>query len=308
MLILGWFSLELNLIDLLYTEMNKQTLSQGSENKETMVLHCAGMELDLRNPVVMGILNITPDSFYDGGSFLSSDNQVRQTEKMLTEGASIIDIGAVSTRPGADAISCDEELKRLIPALQELKKRFPGKIFSVDTSRGEVARAAIDHGAGMINDIYGGRYDNEIVKVVTAAKIPFVIMHMQGTPSTMQLNPAYNDVVEEVRDFFMQQTGLFPQKYSQLILDPGFGFGKSLHHNYQLLSSLETFKSFGLPLMTGISRKSIINQVLKTKPSEALNGTSVLNTIALMKGADILRVHDVKEAMEALKLVGEMIR
>ncbi len=274
-----------------------------SDTPGKQLLDCAGIALDLKTPVVMGILNITSDSFYDGGSYLTQTAQLKQTEKMLSEGASIIDIGAVSTRPGADPVSGKEELGRLLPALKALKCYFPKTIFSVDTHLSKVAKASIDNGAGMINDIYGGRFDEKIMKVVSQANIPYVLMHMQGVPADMQINPHYKDVLKEVKDFFLQQLSKFPKTYHQIILDPGFGFGKSVEHNYRLLAFFDSFREFGYPLMAGISRKSMINRVLHIQPTEALNGSTVLNTVALMKGADILRVHDVKEAMEAIKLV-----
>jgi dihydropteroate synthase len=274
----------------------------ASESSSGFRLDCAGTVLDLKTPVVMGILNITPDSFYDGGKYQTQATQLRQTEKMISEGASIIDIGAVSTRPGSVEVDEKEEIKRLMPALKTLKTYFPKTIFSVDTYRSKVAKAAIDHGAGMINDIFGGRFDEKMMKVVAKADIPYIMMHMQGVPSDMQINPHYKDVLKEVHEFFRQQVEKVPKKYRQVIIDPGFGFGKSVAHNYRLLSSLDSFKVFGFPLMAGMSRKSMINRVLHIHPSEAKNGTTVLNTIALLKGADILRVHDVKEAMETIAL------
>lgn len=269
-------------------------------------MDCGGINLDLKTPVVMGILNITPDSFYDGGKYQTKAMQLRQTEKMVTEGASVIDIGAVSSRPGSAQVDEKEEIRRLIPALKTLKTYFPKTIFSVDTYRSKVAKAAIDHGAGMVNDIFGGRYDEKIIRVVAKANIPYIIMHMQGVPADMQINPHYKDVVREVMEFFTVQLGKIPGTFRQVILDPGFGFGKSISHNFRLLDSLNTFREFGLPLMAGMSRKSMINRILHIHPSEAINGTTVLNTVALMKGADILRVHDVKEAIEAVRLMSEL--
>jgi dihydropteroate synthase len=279
---------------------------KSAPNKGKNILNCAGTLLDLQTPVVMGILNITPDSFYDGGNYTTEAKQLKHAEKMLLEGASLIDIGAVSTRPGAESVSEKEELERLLPALKLMKSYFPKTIFSVDTHSSRIAKIAIDHGAGMINDISGGKFDEKIFHVVTRANIPYILMHMQGKPSDMQINPHYKDVVSEVKEFFTGQLTLFPKKNRQLILDPGFGFGKSVEHNFKLLSSFEAFNEFGLPLLAGISRKSMINRVLHIKPAEALNGTTVLNTIALLKGASILRVHDVKEAIEAIRLVRAM--
>jgi dihydropteroate synthase len=278
-----------------------EKLQKDTQSK--LILDCGGLILDLKTPAVMGILNITPDSFYDGGRYLTQTEQLKQTEKMLLEGASIIDIGAISTRPGAGPVTEKEEIDRLLPVLKTLKSYFPKTIFSVDTHVGKVAKISIDYGAGMINDIFGGRFDEKIFKVVAKANIPYVLMHMQGVPSDMQINPHYKDVTKEVKEFFQQQLSKFPKTFHQIILDPGFGFGKSVEHNYRLLALLDSFREFGYPMMAGISRKSMINRVLHIQPTEALNGTTALNTIALLKGADILRVHDVKEAMEAIKLV-----
>ena len=264
------------------------------------------MILDLTKPVVMGIMNLSPDSFYDGGNYITIKKQLEQVEKMVKEGAEIIDLGAVSTRPGAVLVERDEELSRLLPALIEIKKEFPWLILSVDTFRAEVATICIGEGAGMINDIYGGRYDGKMIGAILKANIPYVIMHMQGSPENMQTNPVYKNVVDEVDSFFSMQITEFKSGFSQIILDPGFGFGKSVNHNFQLLSHLDRFKHHGFPVMAGISRKSMINKALNTKPEDALNGTTVLNTIALLKGANILRVHDVKEAVQAIRLVGMM--
>lgn len=269
------------------------------------ILYCSGKKLDLSTPVVMGILNLTPDSFYDGGKFPGIDKQLVRVEQMLLDGASIIDLGAVSTRPRSHEVCQTGELERLLPSLRAIRIRFPECILSVDTFRPLVARAAVNYGADMINDIYGGRYEDDMFKTVAALNVPYVMMHMKGNPDNMQENPTYSDVVAEIVYFFEQQTAKCRLSgLQQIILDPGFGFGKTDDHNYRLLSHLDEFKSLGYPIMVGLSRKSMVNRVLKTKPEEALNGTTVLNTIALIKGADILRVHDVKEAMQAIKLVG----
>lgn len=258
-------------------------------------------------PAVMGILNITPDSFYDGGYYPALADQLKHVERMLKEGAAIIDIGAVSTRPGAKQVIEEGELARLIPVLDAVKKEFPACVVSVDTYRSSVARTAIEHGAEMINDIYGGRFDGKMIATVVEKHVPIILMHMQGTPETMQADPHYEDVVKEVDELFSNQVSLFPSGYPHILLDPGFGFGKTVEHNYQLLAHLDYFRKHGYPVVAGLSRKSMINVVLKTKPADALNGTTVLNTIALLNGADILRVHDVMEAMDTLKLV-EMIK
>lgn len=252
----------------------------------------------------MGILNLTPDSFFDGGRYPDVDRQLAQVEKMLLDGASIIDIGAVSTRPGAAEVCLTGEMERLIPALKAIRIRFPECILSVDTYRPLVAKAMVSYGADMINDIFGGRYEEGMLETMASLDVPYVMMHMKGDPETMQANPVYSDVVAEVLYFFEQQTSRARLSgINQIIIDPGFGFGKTDAHNYRLLSSLDQFRSLGYPLMAGLSRKSMINRVLKTRPDEALNGTTVLNTVALLKGADILRVHDVKEAVETIKLV-----
>jgi dihydropteroate synthase len=270
------------------------------------VFSCAGKLLDLSHPVVMGILNITPDSFYDGGCYPAISDQLFRVEKMLNEGAAIIDMGAVSTRPGSIFVEEEEEISRLLPSLTAIKKHFPDTIISVDTFRANVAKIVIENGAGMINDIYAGRFDLKMIDTIQSAGIPYIMMHMQGNPGTMQVSPDYQNIVEEITAFFIEQTGKFQNGFRQIILDPGFGFGKTVEHNYQLLQAFQTFKTIGFPLMAGLSRKSMINRVLKTKPSEALNGTTVLNTIALMKGVDILRVHDVREAVEAIALVSHI--
>lgn len=260
--------------------------------------------LDLSTPMVMGILNLTPDSFSDGGKFPGIDAQLHHAEQMLHFGASIVDIGAVSTRPGAPPVSEDVEMERLLPPLKAIRKHFPGCFISVDTFRTAVARAAIDNGADMINDIYGGRFEEGMFETIASLKVPYILMHMKGTPETMQQNPAYTDVVAEVTYFFEQQLARCREKgMRQVLIDPGFGFGKTVEHNYTLLSRLYELKSLGVPVVAGLSRKSMITRVLKIGPDEAKNGTTVLNTIALIKGADILRVHDVKEALEAIRMV-----
>lgn len=271
------------------------------------ILHFSGKSLKLTPPVVMGILNITPDSFFDGGTYQDIETQLKKVESMIREGASIIDIGAVSTKPGAKPVCEMTELDRLLPSLKAIRNHFPDCILSIDTHRSFVAQTAIENGADMINDIYGGRFDPLMSTVIGSLHVPCVLMHMKGTPETMQDAPQYSDVVSEVAYFFEQQIATFRKSHAtQLILDPGFGFGKDVAHNYDLLDHLNVFNEFGYPLMVGFSHKSMINKVLNTNPSESLNGTTVLNTIALLKGASILRVHDVKEAMEAIKLVNAL--
>jgi dihydropteroate synthase len=276
---------------------------QENLNTSPFILRFGDKRIDLTTPVVMGILNITPDSFYDGGSYLNIIDQLKHVDRMITEGATIIDIGAMSTRPGAIPVTQDEEIARLLPSLIAIRGHFSEVIISIDTYRSPVAKAAIEHGATMINDIYGGRFDDKMFKLIAHYNIPYILMHMQGTPDNMQINPHYKDVLSEVNDFFHTRIDLLPTGFDQLILDPGFGFGKTIENNFQLLHHFESFRSFGVPLLAGLSRKSMITRVLQIKPQEALNGTTVLNTIALLKGANILRVHDVREAVEAIRLV-----
>ena len=282
-----------------------QILTMESEFPMLKKMDCAGKWLDLSKPAVMGILNLTPDSFYDGGRYATLNEQLRRTEQMLKEGASIIDLGAVSTRPGAREVCQTGELERLLPSLKAIRHHFPDAILSVDTFRPLIARAVVEQGADMVNDIYGGRFEEGMFETMARLKVPYILMHLKGNPEQMQENPTYSDVVAEVTYFLEQQTTQCRAKgMKQVIIDPGFGFGKTTLHNFQLLSRLESLKSLGFPLMVGISRKSLIHRFLEITPETALNGTTVLHTIALLKGADILRVHDVKEAMEAIRLTG----
>ncbi len=261
------------------------------------------MLIDCSSPQVMGILNITPDSFYHHSRFTDPADQLRQVERMLSEGATIIDIGAVSTRPGGKQVDEACELERLLPAVRQISRHFPEAMISVDTYRAAVARAAVEEGATVINDIYGGRFDKAMIETVANLNVPYILMHMKGTPENMQNNPVYSDVVAEVSYFFEQQTARCKEHgIRQVIIDPGFGFGKSVAHNYTLLNHLDELTALGYPLVAGFSRKSMITRTLDCTPEQALNGTTVLNTLALTKGADILRVHDVKEAVEAIRL------
>lgn len=266
-------------------------------------MNCNGKLLDLSHPVVMGILNITPDSFFDGGKFTEEKLIISRVKQMLEEGASIIDIGAVSTRPGAKEVSEKKEMERLLPVLKTLVKKFPEAIFSVDTYRSTVARKAIEAGAAIVNDISGGSFDKKMFATVGELKVPYLLMHLQGTSGTMQKNPFYKNVVKELIDFFQKKIAELKNcGVHDIIIDPGFGFGKTVEHNFEILRKLSLFKMLDCPVMAGISRKSMINKVLKTSPGKALNGTTVLNTMALMNGAQILRVHDVNEAKEAIEL------
>lgn len=282
--------------------MRKDTIF---EQKQT--INAGGKLIDLSSPIVMGILNLTPDSFYDGGINKNENVLLDNVEKMLSDGAAIIDIGAYSSKPGASHVSQDEELNRLLPVLRLLNKSFPDVLFSIDTFRSEVASIAIQEGASMINDISGGEMDDKMFEVIAQLKIPYILIHMQGTPQTMQLNPTYENVVTEIAQYFSQKVNKLKELgCNDIILDPGFGFGKTLQHNYTLLKYLSHFKMFGLPLLAGVSRKSMIGKVIDTNPVNSLNGTTVCNTIALLNGAKILRVHDVKEAIEAVKIVNFM--
>jgi dihydropteroate synthase len=272
-------------------------------------MNCRGRLLDLQQPVVMGILNVTPDSFFDGGRYIHLDAILRQAEQMLRDGAQVLDIGGASSRPGADFVSEDTEKQRIIPAIEAVSKQFPDALVSIDTWRAGVAQAAVEAGACMLNDISAGRTDTALYDTLARlnarfGSIPYVLMHMQGTPQTMQQNPQYEDVVKEVLDFFIAEIAkLRALGIKDIVLDPGFGFGKTLEHNYALLKNIAVFGTVtGLPVLAGISRKSMICKALKISPEHALNGTTALHMVALQHGARILRVHDVKEAVEVVRL------
>ena len=272
-----------------------------------MTINCKGKLIDLSSPKVMGILNITPDSFYDGGKYKNESDILQQTEKMLNEGATFIDVGAYSSRPGAAHISVDEELKRIVPVVQLLIKEFPEIVISIDTFRNDVAKATVSEGAAIVNDISGGKMDQNMFSTIADLQVPYIIMHMQGTPQNMQENPVYEDVVKEVYHFFSKQLHQLKQlKVNDVIIDVGFGFGKTIENNYELLNDLNFFQHLGVPILTGVSRKSMLYKVLDTTAINALNATTAANTIALMNGAHILRVHDVKEAVEAVKIVSQL--
>lgn len=268
----------------------------------------ADRELDFSVPVVMGILNVTPDSFYDGGKYLSEIKVIERIHQIVEEGAGIIDVGAYSTRPGAAFVDEKEELGRLSWAVELIRKYYPEVIVSIDTFRAKVAQEIITClGPVIVNDISGGTMDDGMFEMVAKTGVPYIMMHIQGTPQTMQQNPVYEDVVGEVRDFFTERIEkLNALGFDNIILDPGFGFGKTLAHNYELMNHMETYLEPGYPVLVGISRKTMIYKLLGGTAQDALNGTTVLNTIALMKGANILRVHDVKEAREAVVLLTTM--
>ncbi|MCB0557897.1 MAG: dihydropteroate synthase [Lewinellaceae bacterium] len=272
-----------------------------------LTLNCRGRLLSLEQPIVMGILNVTPDSFYDGGKYTREDALLHRAESMLEEGASIIDVGGMSSRPGAEIITVEEELKRVIPAVESLLLRFPDSLLSVDTVRSQVAREAVAAGAAIINDISAGRFDKRMYEEVGQMGVPYILMHMQGTPENMQQQPEYEDVVREVLDFFIREVGKLRQAgVKDIVLDPGFGFGKTVAHNYRLLRDMHVFQILDYPILAGLSRKSMINKVLGVAPARALNGTTALNMVALQQGARILRVHDVLPAVETIKLWAQL--
>lgn len=272
-----------------------------------MTINCKGQLIDLKSPKVMGILNITPDSFYDGGKHKNQSDVLIHVEKMLDDGATFIDVGAYSSKPNADHISEEEELKRILPIVGIILKEFPKTLLSIDTFRSEVAKQCIENGAALINDISAGKLDDDMLQTVANLKVPYIMMHMKGTPQTMQKQAEYSNIAKDVLFYFSERLAAARQLgIIDVIIDPGFGFAKTQEQNFELLNHLELFKMVEKPLLVGISRKSMIYKTLQTTPDEALNGTSVINTIALQKGASILRVHDVKEAMECIKLVGAL--
>ncbi|WP_288956647.1 dihydropteroate synthase [uncultured Polaribacter sp.] len=272
-----------------------------------MTINCKGKLVDLSSPKVMGILNITPDSFYDGGKYKNTSDILSQTEKMLTEGATFIDVGAYSSRPGAKHISEEEELQRIVPVINLLVKEFPEIIISVDTFRSKIATETIETGAAIVNDISGGNMDAKMFETVAKLQVPYILMHMLGTPQNMQKNPVYDDVTKDIISFFAEQIHKLHQlKLNDAIIDVGFGFGKTIPHNFEILKNLSLFKSLDAPILAGISRKSMLYKTLDITAQEALNATTSANTIALLNGANILRVHDVKEAMETIKIVEQI--
>lgn len=269
-----------------------------------MTINCKGKLIDLSLPKVMGILNLTPDSFYDGGKFLNETAILKQVEKMLLEGATFIDMGAYSSRSNADHVSETEELNRILPVVKLVLKSFPNTLISIDTFRSEIAKQTVEAGAALINDISAGKLDDNMLPTVAKLRVPYVMMHLRGTPQTMQQHTNYENITKEILFYFSerirkaQALGML-----DIIIDPGFGFSKTLEQNFELLNNLELFKMVNKPLLVGVSRKSMVYKKLGVTANDALNGTTVLNTIALQKAAAILRVHDVKEAMETIKLV-----
>jgi dihydropteroate synthase len=278
--------------------------SANTMTDQIFTLNCKGKLLVAQRPLVMGVINLTPDSFYAKSRFSGMDHIVHQAEQMLIQGADILDIGGQSTRPGADQVTQDEELERVIAPLETLHRRFPEAVFSIDTYRSAVARVAVDAGASMVNDVGGGNLDLDMFKVVATLGVPYVCVHMKGTPQSMQNLSTYTDLEVEIVDFFIAK--LSESRKSGIvdfIVDPGFGFSKTRSQNMQLLSSLPIFKILECPVLLGVSRKSTIYHLLGITADEALNGTTVLNTLGLLGGANILRVHDVREAVEVVKLV-----
>jgi dihydropteroate synthase len=272
-----------------------------------MTINCKGQLIDLASPKVMGILNLTPNSFFDGGKYKNDVEILLQVEKMLIDGATFIDIGAYSSKPNAEFVSEAEELQRIVPVVQLILEKFPEAILSIDTFRSEVAKNCIENGAAIINDISAGDLDENMFETIAKYNVPYIMMHMRGTPNTMQTMTNYENIVKEMLFYFSEKVARARSLgINDLIIDPGFGFAKTIEQNYEMLRKMELFDMLELPLLAGLSRKSMIYKFLNTSADEALNGTSVLNTIALAKGAKILRVHDVKEAMECVNLFNKI--
>jgi len=283
--------------------LSQQTMAKDTSFHKKATLNAGGKLIDLSTPKVMGIINLTPDSFYAGSRRQGIEAAIKQATEMLNDGADFLDLGAYSSRPGADDISIQEETDRLLPIVEEMVKQFPEAILSIDTFRSQVAEAAIKAGAHIINDISGGRLDGDMFATVARLQVPYILMHMKGNPKTMNQLAVYDDVFAEVYDYFAEKCyQLRKLGVHDVILDPGFGFAKKPEHGYKLMSRLQEFAMLGLPVLAGISRKKMIYGSLGITADEALNGTTALNTIALTRGANILRVHDVKEAVQAVKL------
>jgi len=284
------------------------TQSAGKFLKRKNTIHIGNEPIDFTLPIVMGIVNVTPDSFFDGGKMEDEKILLAAVEKMINDGTQIIDIGAVSTQPGAPLVSTKVELGRLLPAIQTIRNSFPKIPISIDTFRSWVAVRVIDEiGPVLVNDISGGTMDSKMFETIGKMKVPYILSHIQGTPKNMQENPHYEDLIKEISNYLSEKVKRLTKfGVEDIIVDPGFGFGKTVEHNYELLNCLDSFKVFQLPVMVGISRKSMIWKALENSPQEALNGTTVANTLALLGGADILRVHDVKEAVEAVKIFSEI--
>lgn len=272
-----------------------------------MTINCNGKLIDLSTPKVMGILNCTPDSFYDGGKYKSESQFLSQVEKMLSDGATFVDIGAYSSKPNSEFVSEEEELNRLLPVIELVLKSFPNTIISVDTFRSKIANKAIENGAAIVNDISAGNLDEKMLETVAKLQVPYIMMHMKGTPQTMQTLAQYDNICKEMLFYFSERVGKARSfGINDIIIDPGFGFAKTLEQNYKVMQKLELFQMLELPLLVGISRKSMIYKTLETTAENSLNGTTFLNAISLQKGANILRVHDVKEAVESVKLFNKL--
>jgi dihydropteroate synthase len=270
-------------------------------------MNCKGQLIDLSVPKVMGILNVTPNSFFDGGKYKNEQELLDRVEKMLVEGATFIDVGAYSSKPNAEFVSVEEEISRIIPVVNLLQKHFPDILLSIDTFRAGVAKICIENGAAIINDISAGKLDDQMLETIAEYNVPYIMMHMKGTPQTMQTFAQYENIIKEMLFYFSERIAAARAfGINDIIVDPGFGFAKTLEQNFQVMQQLELFQMLELPLLVGISRKSMIYKTLETNAELALNGTTILNTIALAKGAKILRVHDVKEAVECVRLFNKL--
>nr|WP_315201977.1 dihydropteroate synthase [uncultured Flavobacterium sp.] len=270
-------------------------------------MNCKGQLIDLSTPKVMGILNITPNSFFDGGKYKNEKELLERVDKMLNDGAAFIDVGGYSSKPSAEFVSEEEEISRIVPVVNLLQKHFPGIILSIDTFRANVAQYCIENGAAIINDISAGKLDDKMLETIARFQVPYIMMHMKGTPQTMQTFTQYDDIVKEMLFYFSERiVAARALGINDILVDPGFGFAKTLEQNFEVMQKLDLFQILELPLLIGISRKSMIYKTLDTNAEMALNGTTVLNTIALIKGAKILRVHDVKEAVESIQLFNKI--
>jgi dihydropteroate synthase len=272
-----------------------------------MTINCKGQLIDLSTPKVMGILNITPNSFFDGGKYKNENELLERVRKMLSEGADFMDVGAYSSKPNAEFVSEEEEIARIIPVVNLLQKHFPEIILSIDTFRAGVAKACIENGAAIINDISAGLLDDKMLETIAKFQVPYIMMHMKGTPQTMQTLTQYDDIIKEMLFYFSERIAVArTHGINDIIIDPGFGFAKTLEQNFEVMKKMELFQMLELPLLIGISRKSMIYKTLETNADLALNGTTVLNTVSLIKGAKILRVHDVKEAVECIRIFNKL--
>ena len=272
-----------------------------------MTINCKGQLIDISTPKVMGILNVTPDSFYDGGQYKDESSILKQVETMLKEGATFIDIGGYSSRPGADYVSEAEELSRVVPVVQLILKHYPETLISIDTFRSEVAKKSIEAGAAIINDISAGHLDENMIATVGQLGVPYIMMHMKGNPKTMQQQTDYDDLIKDINSYFAERIAkAHAAKINDIIIDPGFGFAKTIEQNYELLNNMELLQIVDKPILAGVSRKSMIYKTLNTTSENALNGTTALHMVALQKGAKILRVHDVKEALECVTLFNQL--